>query len=233
MDNKNFDLEEHSIAKHMPRYSDVVDIYSLKKYSTSREIKKPVVEKKGSHLFLSSVFAASLVLGIFSGAVKGNSNVTSSTENITYTQDASNPYRPENLVFEQDVREAEGGSYKLVVTKYGECAYVDNNYQGPFQFLNGVYCKEAAEGFGFDFTSLNQSQENDIYSFTPDNIIFEHDISEIDGSEYKVVVTQDGKCAYVTKDYQNPFQFLNGVSSEDAALKFGFDFNSLSSSKTK
>ena len=70
--------------------------------------------------------------------------------------------------------------------------------------------------------------------YSQDNLVFDHTIQEVDGiTTYRVVVNKQGDCAFVTMDYQSPFQSLNGVSPEEAAENFGFDFNSLSNGRSR
>lgn len=69
--------------------------------------------------------------------------------------DETRPFAPEYLVFDEVIRDVEGGGeYRVVVNKYGDCSFVNMNYETPFQILNGIYCEEAAENLGFDFDSL-------------------------------------------------------------------------------
>lgn len=69
--------------------------------------------------------------------------------------DETRPFAPEYLVFDEVIRDVEGGGeYRVVVNKYGDCSFVNMNYEAPFQILNGIYCEDAAENLGFDFDSL-------------------------------------------------------------------------------
>ena len=252
--NDEFDMDkirEISIARHMPSYGDVVDVYRYSSHKTTRKVRRPVLKRNNNHKTAIAAgaatfaFIAAVTLGVNIG--KGNNTPNPAADSpvpiVQVDNDYNNTFRPDNLVFEHDVREVDGpGVYKVVVNKDGKCSFVDINYNNPTQFLNEVFCKDAAKYYGFDFNSLNslnetsESVENDDYDnlFKPDNLVFEHDVREVNGpGVYKVVVNKDGKCSFVDSNYNNPTQFLNEVFCEDAAEYYGFDFNSLNSSKIR
>lgn len=77
-------------------------------------------------------------------------------DNILF--DETKPYAPSNLLFEAPVYDIDGFEYKVVVNKQGECAFVDMNYETPFEYLEGTECKEMAERLGFDFNTLSNGR---------------------------------------------------------------------------
>ena len=69
--------------------------------------------------------------------------------------------------------------------------------------------------------------------FREENIVFEGVVKGTDGQDYRVVVTNDGKYAFVDMNYMRPMQFLDGMDARDAAIRLGFDESSLNKGRSR
>lgn len=111
------------------------------------------------------IIAASVAVGIVSSLIGGsgviinNNRVDSEDETLSQPVydddfDETRPFAPEYLVFDEIVQSIDGGEYRVVVNKYGECSFVSKDYQTPFPILDGQVCYDVATRLGFDFDSM-------------------------------------------------------------------------------
>ena len=75
--------------------------------------------------------------------------------------------------------------------------------------------------------------QDDVNKYSPENLVFDKIVPDASGLEYRIVVTKDGDCSYVSLDYSTPFDSMDGIPSRDRAELSGFDFNSLSTGRIK
>ena len=100
------------------------------------------------------------------------------------------------------------------------------------------YLKKAGgEISGQEAISRTEERMNDdqFSGFDPENLVFDAVVHDVESGEtYRVVVASDGKhSAFVNENYEAPFHFLNGVSSEEAARNLGFDFEDYKKGRSK
>lgn len=77
----------------------------------------------------------------------------------------------------------------------------------------------------------NATNEDNPYS--PDKLVFDEIVQQADSPmTYRIVVNEQGDCAFVFMDYSRPFSFLDGKDCYDVARKLGYDFDSYSEGRS-
>ena len=148
---KQFDGMEKAVAKH---------------HLTSAEIAKKILITGAATIALASAI---------NGLSSCNKTKTVVTDSPVYSEDSrsyrdtelhpmidsmeNSSFKKDNLVFDQLLRDEDGFSYRVVVSRDGKYAFVSEDYDRPCQDMHGVSAREAAESLGFDESELSNDME--------------------------------------------------------------------------